>query len=821
MALTRFKRTLPWARLFVRLLTHTLHLPPAHAEIYNGPHADWLREVLDRLPNLQSLVVRGLPFFDHAALCALRYKPDDKSERTNVNRSVPDGVIEMPAPISRLPIQRPIPRSTSLSTFGLRLLDASRCTNVTATGLCQALKRLDSLIYLDLSWTQPARDPIVLSTFRSFSGLQVLKLRGIALRDDGMEVLSRAIGTRVRSLDVRNNRLTDKSVRRLLESCFVIAPQNDSTDLNNRSAGVRSPSPLEYLGADMLAIYRGHEYDAYLRTAFTSSFVSRLAIEDAPQNGITHLYISENGLSVEGVSGLLRSGRLHVFDGSVDTLRPPMSPLTPPGKPMSDTPFPGAEKLIHVLAASAGHSLTYLKINHDLVTKRPPKMDEESVIPGRLELDTVEPRSEPQNDAIELDGTQQRHELDYDAMRIELDATPMVFELPTEHTPRYELPGDSIQMIVSPAIGEAPHATEQEQSDFAKARRGSAVAPEVVSPVTPGFIDSSDGSRSPGVSTMATLPLGYSNSLIPTAAGSPGTLNSAVTASSSLATSPTVERFSTGRPRTLSNVAAQRNTRMRMHLEQSDGFHPGLLPHLKVLVLTDVPPFSPDDEASERLVALIHECADEITLARQQARVDYTVPPGRKGLMATFRDTAKGFFALENVVLEMAQDTPQRRKSVGSAWRHDATRSMTNDRDSEALWSASETDFSFFGEGEECGLPSLETRHNAPFMAAMEQKEFVSDMDQLSLQKSRTSVTDKVEEAPRVDTIAKLSQFRKLRRQVYQMRVSMGETDPDVEGYWPGVVKVVRPSGEYDPYAADDEAVDYYGNRFSTRGVYR
>jgi F-box-like len=56
-ALVRFKRTLAWARLCTRELTHTVHLPPAHAEIYGGPRADWLRELLERLPRLQSLIL--------------------------------------------------------------------------------------------------------------------------------------------------------------------------------------------------------------------------------------------------------------------------------------------------------------------------------------------------------------------------------------------------------------------------------------------------------------------------------------------------------------------------------------------------------------------------------------------------------------------------------------------------------------------------------------------------------------------------------------------------------------------------------------------
>ena len=56
-ALVRFKRTLSWARLYTRELTHTLQLPPAHPELYEGPKAEWLRDLLQRLPRLQSLIV--------------------------------------------------------------------------------------------------------------------------------------------------------------------------------------------------------------------------------------------------------------------------------------------------------------------------------------------------------------------------------------------------------------------------------------------------------------------------------------------------------------------------------------------------------------------------------------------------------------------------------------------------------------------------------------------------------------------------------------------------------------------------------------------
>jgi hypothetical protein len=63
MALVRFKRTLSWARLSTRKLTHTLLLPPAQSDLYDGPKADWLERILTRLPNLQSLIVYVLLYF--------------------------------------------------------------------------------------------------------------------------------------------------------------------------------------------------------------------------------------------------------------------------------------------------------------------------------------------------------------------------------------------------------------------------------------------------------------------------------------------------------------------------------------------------------------------------------------------------------------------------------------------------------------------------------------------------------------------------------------------------------------------------------------
>ena len=792
--MTRFKRTLPWARLYVRSFTHTLHLPPAHAELYNGPHADWLREVLDRLPNLQSLVVRGLPFFDHAALIALRYRPPENQKEPVIHISRNDvarSAVELPAPVSSLSFQPPDQLIGSFPTFGLRLLDASRCTNTTATGLCEALKRLDQLLYLDLSYTYAARDRGVLNTLRAYSGLQVLKLRGINLRDEDLGILAPAIGTRVRSLDLRNNLLTDLSARLLLEDCFV----KGTGHAHNQAeppAQSRTPPLIHYLGPEMLATYQGDNFEAYLRNAFTTHFVGRLAFEDAPEGGITHLYISDNRLSVEGISGLIRSGRLHVLDAKIDNPAGSSSRRQP-----SDLPWPGAEKLGYLFAGSAADSIRYLKMSHEMVTKRLPRADSvigTSVVGGLVELsDQVESISMPD--------------------RAELPDSSAVFELSADSENPRELLGDMPSMVVTPAR-RAIQPTPDELAAFDQARRGSAVAPEAVSGIVetcrsllcpPGAADSS--SPSPILSPI-------SNGIFQ---GPPLSPSPDLAASDLLLRTASTKASTIGRPRTLSNVRSQREARFN-YLRTRDGFHPGIVPHLKTLVLTDVPIRSEDSTVSDHLVAFLRECAEECSLARKQAVCDYTLPPGRRQASNALKDIARSFFALETVILEMAPVKPHV-QNQGGQWRHASSASLTNDRDSQALWKESESDFSFFGETEEVTFPSLEPPGKSMFMQAMAGKESCTDMSRVSMPVAKPPQSDP--EMDLVDNIARISAFRKSKKAEYQKCLAHGYQDPEVEGYWPGVVQVVRTAGNADPFAEGDEALDYFGNSFSKGYLYK
>ncbi|KAK5135768.1 hypothetical protein LTR08_004754 [Meristemomyces frigidus] len=774
-ALTRFKRTLQTARLLVRSLTHTLHLPPAHAEIYNGPHAHWLRDILERLPNLQSLIVRGLPFFDHASLQALRHTTPERDQY-----QPPHGVIELPAS-NGYALAASI---HSTPSFGLRLLDASRCPNVTSHGLAQALGRFETLLYLDLSFTYPAQDPRVLASLRRLKGLQVLKLRGISLTDTALETLARAIGLRVRSLDVRDNRITDRGIRTLLDRCFASA---------DAGLGARhSPAMLPYLGSETLDIYQGEDFEGYLRSAFTGSFVSRLAIEDIPQGGITHLYIAGNDLTVEGASGLIRSGRLHVLD--IASLRRGfLRHRSFSGRRDSDPilEMPRVEKLTSVLWKHTSDDLTFLRVDHGLITRDVPNQHPEEVVRGRVELaDTALPQL-PFH-AAELDGTSMQTE---------------AFEMPTVTTKRYELAGDPVHFTVSPAL---------EENQSPTARRGSAFAPECVDSLIIETLTARRGSAfAPECVDSLTTKTGQISLLSPVSALGEGTMSSTYFTPISPGTSTGSSPLPAGvgvRPRSYSSVADDRRAKLTAHTLGSHNLHPAMLPHLTTLVLTDVPSHTEDRKTADRLIHFIQQCADESRLAAAQAKLDYALPPGRKGHASALKQSANRVFALKRLVLELTPEHPQRKSLKASPWQHMETKSMTEDRDSEALWSAAETDFSFFGDGEECSLPSLEPGRFAHSVGSNEKE--VNLGNGIHHSSSSPQVEPPAEQ---FDTVALLSAFRKGRKLAHQRNLAAGAVEPETEGYWEGVVQVVRPGGSL----RNEEEVDYYGNRFVGGWLYR
>ena len=744
-----------WARLTVRQLTHTLHLPPAQSEIYDGPNPEWLRDVLEKLPNLQSLIVSQLPFFDHASLLALR-SCSDAHPTQDANSNL----------------------------FPLRLLIAAQCVNTTQRSLADALSVFPNLVFLDLSRTLGARDAVVLSKLRPMANLQILKLCGIQLRDEDMEILASSISVRARSLDIRDNLLTDHAVRTLLQWSFLNSHDVDSVARNHPSGlsgmpeedwpvGIIKPNP------DLLDEFRDSRFDERYLQRLTHGVVSRLPSEDQPDSGITHLYIADNHLTVEGLSSLVKSTHLRVLDaGAVETTKVfshPRSLTSPSALTFSQRQLdlPGAEKLTPILEEHAVKTMTSLRLGHSVVTKAAP------------------PKRSSEDNAYELTGDSACHEL---------DATPPVYELPSEGTTRLELAGDMIHLVLSPAVGEKP-----EPSELPLARRGSVFAPEAVT-----IRESQIEEGNPVVTATG---LGRDTQAI-NGIDSRGSYSLVDLSKGHHSSDRSNEQLR------LSILEKQCHERRAQQNSQTHGLLPGMLPQLRSLTLTDVPCYDTSGQIVANLIQFIRECAYESELARLRVELEpakHARSPGRRSTSELH--AVRNLFALQTITLEMGPPNPLRSVSDRNPssprspqtpnftrW----TRSSTEDADSEAFWSAQANDFSFFDDEEECGLPSIEPGSHFPLSALNEK--VVLPADNPNTAELPTFAPPARAKSP-VDVIQELIKFRKDRKMAYESALTRGENF--AEGYWPGEVKVVRWQG------GKAATVGYYGNHFEKGYVYR
>ena len=674
--------------------------------------------------------------------------------------------------------------------FALRLLIARSCQNTTSQGLTEGLVHFPNLAFLDLSNTLAARDRNVLWRLGDLPLLQVLKLRSVHLRDEDMGILAEAIGVKVRSLDVQGNHLTDHSVRSLLASC--IHPDDDTNDsssgrpraipnhtLDDWPSGFARPDPA------VLDEFRHESYDKRFVRRLTSSVVSRLPYEDMPHSGITHLYIANNNLTVEGVAALIRSKRLHVLDvGSVnESVGATLSAVSP--LPSTFDPrrirLPGVEKLTPILGKCA-QDMTFLRIHHAVITKDAPLREESSPL-ATCELSASETNHGPNEaEPIELD-----------AAVYELDATPPLYELEArDPQPRYEVPGDSTHFYVSPPIGDKP--TLNEEESLPKARHGSIFAPEPLESegsdedIAPVLTATGLGSIAQGVNGVKAPSLAMSE----TNSDYTGTGKESLQLRSAL-----IER--------------QRQEFRLSRLAKSHGLIPGMLPKLRSLTLTNVPCFDITGRVVDALIHFIEDCALEAELAKLQAHLEVDhMRKTRQRPSKHNRHYTREIFALRHLILEMAPAvSPVAPTSTSRLVNR--TKSSTEDADSEALWSAAENDFTFFDKDEECGLPSIDSDTYIPNAALSEKFMMPADGSLPGRSPTSKKTENKKDSAP-VDVVQELAKFRKERRAAYESAMTRGVLY--VEGYWPGEVKVVR------GHHAGGE-MDYYGNLFEKGGVYR
>ena len=778
-ALTTFKRTLPRARLSVRQLTHTLHLPPAQSELYDGPHTGWLRDVLEHLPNLQSLIVSELPFFDHSALLALRRNAKDQDSTAESN----------------------------ISTFRLRLLIATNCSNTTSTSLAAAFLHWPNLVFLDLSNTLAARDPAVLSSLSLMKALQVLKLRHVQLRDEDVAVLATAFGLRVRSLDIRDNRITDASIRTLLSLCFH--PMRDIQGIQRQQGRFLPDAAQEDWPAGMSRNdsylkndFRGEDLDDRFLRRLTQGVVSRLPSEDLLPTGLTHLYISNNFVSVEGLTSLVKTQNLHVLDaGSVDAARS-LARLRTRSSVSRQLEFsnllPGVEKLTPVLEEYASENLAYLRIHYAVVTETPP-VNDDVLSPHELHSEEA-----PKSELEAVDNTW--HELG--------DAAPL-YEMPEgSTTPLQELPANPFHAVAATLSNGNTDPVLKDQIP----KRGSMFAPEldvlrtvqdlvvkdeIVILSATGFGPS--GRPLNGDANLRVQPRMAKHFL--------SDANSSIDDSNS---SDLERRIA---------MLDERSRQLRQrNVDHPRGLSPGGFSALQTLVLTDIPSFDTDGHVVSALKSFIQDCAEEVELADLRASIQHTVIQNHGGRprYGYHRRRARELFPLRRIVLEMAplrmdpssivEGSLSPRTPKSSGWKQKGNSSAMDDPDTVAFWVAAENDFSFFGE-EECGVPADEPALHFPLSSVSEK--IVLPID--NLQAGDLPVPQQTEKPNHsgLDVVQALTEFRKQRKAAYESVVNMG--NKYVQGYWPGEVKVVRSLGSNQLRGGN---LDYYGNYF-VNGIYR
>ncbi|KAL9101924.1 MAG: hypothetical protein Q9163_002862 [Psora crenata] len=738
-ALTRFLRALRWVRLSVREMTHTLCLPPPVAELHGGPGPEWLRDILEQLPKLQSLIVSRLPCFDHKALLALRSPTHLRGATTSI-------------PCTKFP---------------LRLLVAAGCRNATSKGLVEALDHFPDIAYLDLSNTLAARDRCVLARLSALSSLHVLKLRGVHLRDEDLIVLAEAVGIRLRSLDVRANQLTDRSIRALLSFCFTrvdASGMDASRATTSSSPGITAsdwPTEFSRLDPALSDEFQDGMYDERLVRRLTRGVVSSLPYEDLPHSGLSHMWVSDNNLSVTGLAALIRSKRLCVLDaGSVDAGDVPwkahLGPSSSSGASDDHHQNLGVQELAPVLSHS-GQCLTFLRMRYTLVTEKAPRQG----------YDTL-------SVTCEFDLSDQVRGLEATVPPIQRlnDCQPPLYSCNTkEAVPEYKPTGTGNHFASQP-IGKRPEASQLGEADV---QRGGVYIPG----------PRNDGHEKPLLCATDASPLAQRTRVVGEIMSLHDSLHEV---SGPSVTDCDVE---------LSSALLEKHRielRMRQ-LTNLPGLTPGMLPKLRTLILTEVPCYETTPKVSDALIQFVKYCAAEAELTNLQARLEArTVPKPGRIRTSDHRHNTHAPFALRRIVLEMEADEPW--SAISALSPHlvkpskfvKRTMSSTEDADSEALWIASQDDFTFFDTNQVC-------RVRVGGMTTDDRPSTTSGRRFTPTKSPRNGHLPSIKELDgrkaAIDVVGQLAKFRRERKNAYENALNKGLPN-NVDGHWHGEITIVR-----------------------------
>ncbi|KAI0420390.1 hypothetical protein F5X98DRAFT_26550 [Xylaria grammica] len=332
---------------------------------------------------------------------------------------------------------------SSLATAGdttshsLELLDLAHCRQELTSKLFWPQLFRD-LVYLDISHVPGSLRSAIYSSLNPtyLPELRVLKARGREVDDTTAQLLFQTFRLQLWSIDLSENKLSDRAIDALLDHCFsslsfrsdahfevegkVVLPKNLGShqygpfEFIQESSYSVSFTHLERYFADP-PIYSNRADQAELQEWQTvrsdgtrpprrddagavkvmllenilsvNDGTPRPPVQDLhlPRGGITHLYLNRNRFTADGVGRLLRlsSGRLEHFECDHFLHNPPKSPSD---KNQQQLHVAGVLGLSHLFRPAFSPNLRSVRVHHSLVTQVPDIFADNLPLPTALRL---------------------------------------------------------------------------------------------------------------------------------------------------------------------------------------------------------------------------------------------------------------------------------------------------------------------------------------------------------------------------------------------------------------------------------------------------